>query len=223
MSDEPNIKPPYVGYTTFKNFIGSVKELIPARIDPTHPFMQGQSGSAQSFLMVALRFFGLIDGKIPTPELKRLAQSEGDQRKEIWKAMFVKAYAPIIEGIDLTNATAGMLHEKFREQGLTGETVNKCFSFFVAGAEEAGIPIAKHLAPGVKTGGNGSSRKTRKPKNQGVNDAPSVPAASAQPQDMKAMLLAKFPEFDPAWPEDLKKQWFDGYGTLLKASIEMPK
>lgn len=163
MNEESKIKPPYVSYGTFKNFLGSIKELIPARIDPTHPFMVGQSGSAQSFLMSALRFFGLVDGKTPTPCLKQLAQSSDEDRKGIWKAIFTEAYAPIIGDVDLTTATAGMLHEKFREQDLTGETVNKCFSFFVAGAQDAGIPLAKHLEPGARGGGNGT-RKARRPR-----------------------------------------------------------
>lgn len=223
MNDEQKIKPPYVSYGTFKNFLGSIKELVPARIDPTHPFMVGQSGSAQSFLMSALRFFDLVDGKAPAPALKKLAQSEGDERKELWKTMFTKAYTPIIGDLDLTTATAGMLHDKFRAQDLTGETVNKCFSFFVAGAQDAGLPLAKHLEPGSRSGGNGP-RKARKsrPGNGGTPTPLATPAAPPIARTMSEMLLEKFPAFDPAWPDDLKKKWFEGYETLLKSSTQPP-
>jgi hypothetical protein len=226
MSEETKIKPPYVAYATFKNFLASVKDLVPARIDPTHPFMVGQSGSAQSFLMSALRFFGLVDGKVPTERLKKLAQSEGDERKELWKTMFTEAYKPVIGDLDLTTATAGMIHDKFREQDLTGDTINKCFSFFIAGAEEAGVPLAKHLKPGARTGGGGP-RKQRKIRNTN-GGTPSVgggnPSHDPTPpaKGMREMLLAKFPEFDPNWPDDIKTKWFEGFDKLMKSADAAP-
>jgi hypothetical protein len=219
MNEETKIKPPYVSYATFKNFLASVKDLIPARIDSTHPFMVGQSGSAQSFLMSALRFFGLVDGKVPTERLKKFAQSEGEERKELWKTMFSEAYRPVLGDLDLTTATAGMIHDKFREQDLTGDTINKCFSFFIAGAEEAGIPLAKHLKAGARTGGG--PRKPRKSRitnggDGGAHPPPEPPAAT--PRGMREMLLAKFPEFDPAWPDEIKTKWFAGFDQLMKSA-----
>jgi hypothetical protein len=29
-------------------------------------------------------------------------------------------------------------------------------------------------------------------------------------------LLAKFPDFDPAWPDDIKAKWFSGFDTFMK-------
>lgn len=31
-------------------------------------------------------------------------------------------------------------------------------------------------------------------------------------------LLAKFPQFDPAWPDDVKGKWFDAFDRLMKGS-----
>ena len=31
-------------------------------------------------------------------------------------------------------------------------------------------------------------------------------------------LLAKFPQFDPAWPDDVKSKWFDAFDRLMKGS-----
>ena len=219
MNEESKIKPPYVSYGTFKNFLASIKDLVPARIDPTHPFMVGQSGSAQSFLMSALRFFGFVDGKEPTERLKKFAKTEGEERKTLWKEIFTEAYQPIIGNLDLTTATAGMIHDKFREQDLTGDTINKCFSFFIAGAQEAGIPLAKHLQPGARGTGSGSPRKPRKPRSNGGHPpAPATEPPPAKPQNMKELLLAKFPEFDPNWPDDLKGKWFAGFEKLMKSA-----
>jgi hypothetical protein len=35
---------------------------------------------------------------------------------------------------------------------------------------------------------------------------------------MREMLLAKFPEFDPNWPDPLKTKWFEGFERLMKAA-----
>jgi hypothetical protein len=40
---------------------------------------------------------------------------------------------------------------------------------------------------------------------------------------MKELLLAKFPQFDPAWPDELKAKWFDGYERLLKTATDEGK
>jgi hypothetical protein len=29
------------------------------------------------------------------------------------------------------------------------------------------------------------------------------------------MLLSKFPELDPAWPDDVKAKWFDSFKELM--------
>lgn len=173
MNDEPKLKPPYVAYATFKNFISSMEELVPARIDATHPFMVGQSGSTQSYLMSALRFFELVDDRTPTPALQTFVKSKDEERKEMWRKMFTKAYSPIMSDLDLTTATAGMLHEKFREQSLSGETINKCYSFFIAGAEDAGLPMAPHLRPGARGSGGNAPRRSRKvPRSNGGQQEP---------------------------------------------------
>ena len=164
MKEENQTKPPpYLSFTTFKNFLTSLKNgVIPARIDKT--LMVGQSGATQSYLMSSLRFFDLIDSNgAPRPELKTLVTSEGDERKKIWKPIFEKGYEPIIGDLNLETATVGMLHEKFSAQGLAGQTVKKCHSFFAAAAKEAGIPLAPQLEPNTRGSGVGRRRKKASP------------------------------------------------------------
>jgi hypothetical protein len=159
MKDDNIIKPPYLAYTTLKNFIGNLNKngMVPSRIDKT--LMPGQSGATQSYLMSSLRFFGLIDEtNTPTTDLQELANSEGDERKRIWKPIFERAYGPIIGDLDLPRATLGMLHEKFASQGLTGTTVRKCHSFYAAAAEDAGIA----LPPQLKANARGPRKGRRK-------------------------------------------------------------
>lgn len=161
MTDEPKTKPPYLPYTTFKNVIANLNKngIVPARIDKT--VLAGQSGGMQSYLWSALRFFDLMDeGKVPTEDLKSLVNSEGEERKRMWRKIFDRSYAPIIGDLDLPTATLGMLHEKFAAQDLTGETVRKCHSFYAAAAEDAGIALPPQLK--ANTRGPSGTRKPRK-------------------------------------------------------------
>src|SRR5438552_325922 len=127
METENKIKPPYVAYTTFKNFLGSLKAgTIPSRIDRS--LMIGLSGSSQSFLMNALRFFRLVDAAdAPTDALESLVNSDGEERKKAWKGVFQKAYGPMLGDLDLARATSALLNEKLLANGVAGETARKAF------------------------------------------------------------------------------------------------
>jgi hypothetical protein len=160
MDEELKNKPPYLPYTTFKNVITNLNKngITPARIDKT--VLAGQSGGMQSWLWAALRFFDLMDkDKAPTPELKSLVQAEGEDRTKIWRRVFDRAYQPIIGDLDLRTATLGMLHEKFADQGLTGETVRKCHSFYAAAAADAGIVLPPQLKANARPSGPRKARK----------------------------------------------------------------
>jgi len=214
------VPPPYVAYATFKNLLGSLKEgVVPARIDKTLPFMMGQSGSNQSYLFSALRFFNLIDeNKKPTPAFKPLVLGENDERKALWRRLFDVAYHPILDGLDLDTATVGMLHEKFQVQGLTGETVRKAHSFFGAAAEDAGISLTGPLKP--KARGSGPRRaKKSKPARNGQDEGGVTASAVVAAKTVHELLLEKFPPYNPEWTPELQAKWFDGYEKLLKAAM----
>jgi hypothetical protein len=159
-----------VAYATFKNFLGSLKAgAIPSRIDRS--LMPGMAGSVQSYLMYALRFFGLIDEKdAPKDELESLVSSEDDDRKALWKEMFTKAYAPILGDLDLTRATSAMLNEKFLQHGVAGETARKAYSFFTAGAQEAEIPMGDSIKKSRLSSGRRSKRKQNGKSNEEESD-----------------------------------------------------
>lgn len=163
MDTDNRTRPPYVAYATFKNFLGSLKAgAIPSRIDRS--LMPGMAGSVQSYMMYALRFFGLIDEKdAPTDQLEALVNSEGGERKAKWKEMFTKAYAPILGNLDLTRATSAMLNEQFVANGVAGDTARKAYSFFTAGAQEAEIPMADSIKKARLS--SSRTRKTRRKPN----------------------------------------------------------
>jgi hypothetical protein len=178
MNTESTNKPPYLPYTTFKNILASLNKngIIPARIDKT--VLSGQAGGTQSYLWAAFRFFGLMDeGKAPTEDLKSLVRAEGESRKEIWKEIFDRAYGPIIGDLDLTTATLGMLHEKFNDMGLAGETARKCHSFYAAAAEDAGEGLPPQLKPNTRGSSPRKARKAKagKPENGGDDEFEELP------------------------------------------------
>jgi hypothetical protein len=222
MNTEPVInKPPYLPYTTFKNFLASLKAgAIPSRIDKS--LLDRYSGSIQSWLISALKFFSLTDetGK-PLAALESYVESEEQDRKKVWKDIFMKAYSPLIAGLDLSRATPGELSERFASQGLSGETLGKCHSFFSAAAEDADVVLADHLKVRPKPSG---PRKSRKNRNGGLPgeplpEPPSAPPISSQ-KTMREMLLEKFPAFNPEWSEEIQGKWFAGFEKLMKSTSE---
>lgn len=223
MNTEPGTtnKPPYLPYSTFKNFLASLKAgAIPSRIDKS--LLDRYSGSIQSWLISALKFFKFIDesGK-PDPELESFIESEEKDRKGIWRVIFDRAYGPLINGLDLARATPGELSERFAAQGLSGETLGKCHSFFAAAAEDAGVVLADHLKVRAKPSGPRKSRKNR----NGGDDPPAPPhlpsaTATTTQKTMREMLLEKFPPFNPEWPEEIQAKWFTGFEKLMKSAGE---
>lgn len=213
-------RPPYLAYTTFKNFIDGMRENgIPARIDRS--VMPGQSGGNQKNIISALRFFGLIDPKAaPTSQLRELVESKDEKRKQALKPLVEEGFSFLFDGtLDLMTATEAQVHEKLQERsGFQGDTLRKCHSFFVLMAEEAGIPLGKHLkSRGARGGGPRRRSGRRKNGNEGGGGTPTDQTVN-QVKSMPAMLLEKFPQFDPSWPDDIKTKWFAGFEQLMKSA-----
>lgn len=178
------------------------------------------SGAAQSFLLAALRYLGLInnDGS-PTSLLKELVENTVTEKATLAKTIKEKYGFIFGGGFNITSATDAQLTEKFKEQGLNGSTIVKALSFFTSLCESAGIQISPHLkSKRSANGGSGSPRrlyKKRKLANEvAENEIPAkTPAVSIQDK-----LLAKFPEFNPSWPEDMQKKWFTTFEQFMTSA-----
>ena len=125
-------KPPYVAYKTFTNFIASLRASgIPDRIDRS--VFPGMSGAAQSFLLAALRYLGLIsDEGTPTALLKDLRDNPQNEKAALSKVIKEKYSFIFGGGFNIASATDAQLTEKFKEQGLNGSTIVKAVSFFTS-------------------------------------------------------------------------------------------
>jgi hypothetical protein len=113
--------------------------------------MWRQAGGVQGQIMMALRFFGLIDeNDAPTPGLQRLVAPENKERRpEHIKALLRHAYRDILEH-DLTRMTPKMLLEFMEQYNVQGDTRRKAMAFFLRAATYADLPMHPLLAAQIR-------------------------------------------------------------------------
>ncbi len=143
--------PPYTSYRTFKTFIEDLHEHgVPSRIDRS--VLTRFSGVVGTQLMHALRFLGLIEDQgRPTQRLKELVIAHGAGH---WPARLLELlrqeYAPML-AIDLETATPSHFNEAFRKAFPAADAVvQKCVTFFLYAASDAGIKISGRVLKGRK-------------------------------------------------------------------------
>jgi Family of unknown function (DUF5343) len=139
--------PPYIAHKTFTNFINSLTQGIPSRIDKS--IMRSLAGSTQGQLMGTLRYFDLIDADgTPQPSLTALVGSEGGERQRLIAEMVKRSYDFVFSSdLNLQTATTSQVEELFTAEGVTGETRRKSFSFFLALCKDGGIQLSSHIKP----------------------------------------------------------------------------
>jgi hypothetical protein len=156
--------PPYTSYRTFKTFIEDLREHgVPSRIDRS--VLTRFSGVVGTQLMHALRFLGLIedDGR-PTQRLKELVSAHGaaDWPEKLLE-LLRQEYAPIF-AIDLETATPSHFNEAFRKAFPAADAVvQKCVTFFLYAANDAGVKISGRVLKGRKPRSLTPRRKPAKP------------------------------------------------------------
>jgi hypothetical protein len=220
--------PPYVSYHTFHNFIERLQQHMPSRIDRSY-WGELLSGSNGTQLMAALRFLYLIDinGK-PMEVLKRLVEANGDIRVKILHDITEDAYGFVLKSsLDLSSATYAQLMEVFHNTfQLTDDVSRKCVKFFIAMAGEAGLKISPFITRRTRSGRSitGTKSSARKPvlrTNQNLvipQEKDIIPTHDS----WHGMLLNKFPNFDPSWPDDIKLKWFSAFDEMLRKGEHPP-
>jgi hypothetical protein len=143
--------PPYTSYRTFKTFIEDLHEHgVPSRIDRS--VLTRFSGVVGTQLMHALRFLGLIEeDDRPTPRLTELVNAHGAGRwPEALLELLREEYAPMF-AIDLETATPSHFNGAFRKAFPAADAVvQKCVTFFLYGANDAGVKISGRVLKGRK-------------------------------------------------------------------------
>src|SRR5207247_7844475 len=92
------------------------------------------------------------------------------------------------------------------------------------------IPISPLITKRVRPVG---TPRTRRRRETGTGDdtvsglLPTEPAPPPAPPSSPAevewakfrLLVDKFPRFDPTWPDELKKKWFETYDQFMKTNL----
>jgi hypothetical protein len=222
VSSAPEAVPPYVPYRSFRNYIDSLKQGIPSRIDRS--VMPSMSGALQGQLTATLRYLKLVTAAgHPTSTLPQLVNSEGAERAKVLRGLLFVAYPFLVqtERFDLMGATPRMMEEQFARAGASGGTIDKCINFFLAAAKDAELTLSPHL----KTGrGNRTPRPRQRSRSTDlpVNDEAQGSVSANEGGDLtwSQMLLSKFPSFDPSWPDEVKVKWFEGFHRLMRQGPE---
>jgi hypothetical protein len=150
----------YVPFRTFLSAIEALEHGVPRKLDRT--IWRSQSGVIQSQIMMAFRFFNLVDeDDRPTQALHRLVASP-EQRPEQVKALLHYAYHDIIDH-DLTKMTPRMLEEAMDHYSVTGDTRRRAISFFLQAAKYAELPMHPLLLGQTRNTSGTRKRKAKRP------------------------------------------------------------
>ncbi len=212
---------PRVSYRSFWNFIDSLQQGIPARIDRSY-WGERWSGSTGSQLMKAFHFLGLIDSNnMPTDRLKQLVSARGAQRTETLRQMTVESFDFLLGAVDYQTATYAQIEELLHSTyHLSSQNSSKCIKFFVRLASDAGIPLSPFLIrhSKVKHAGIGLKKTARRADTRSNMDRTILHSDDLITTKMlwDKLLLSKFPTFDPSWTDEVKLKWFDAFDSLLK-------
>ncbi len=216
--------PAYVPYTTFITALDSLKrDGIPGTGKIDKSLWDTHAGAIQGQLLIALRFLGLIDeNNRVLPPLPLLVNASPEGRKPILRGLVENSYSALL-AMDLNTISQGQLDQALREYGVNGSTLVRAARFFVKVCQETGIPISNRVTAKTSTSAGSPVARKRPAKNgsRRPSEQPPMPPVQATGKGAwEEKLLDKFPTFDPSWPDELKAQWFEGFGRLMKAKGE---
>ena len=164
---EQSLSPPYISYLSFKNFLQWLDdEGVPLRFDRSS-WDKKYSGSTGPQLMNGLRFLGLLKSEKPEPDLERLVEAKGEDRKAVLREIFRQRYIAI-NFDELPRATTGMLRDWFNYYGIEGDTVRKAESFFINAAKDSDVPMSNALRKMARNRSAKSSKGIKKQNNMGA-------------------------------------------------------
>ena len=217
--------PPYAPHTAWSQLLDGLRPDIPSRIDKSYLKLLRFNQATRSMLLSALRFLGLVGQRgETTEELEELVNAAGDEYGKRLRALVQRRYGHLLAEVDLTTATPDLLQEWFKKVGARGDVARKCASFFVALAEDAGIPLSPHIRRHHRRpkGTSSASQGPRSTGLSGVNRPASrrrlqaTTTAEGAGRPLAASLVDKFPPADSAWDHETMNKWLEDFGQLLK-------
>ena len=178
----------------------------------------GISASLTSRTLQALMTLDLIDDQgRPTPTLEGIRLAPEPEYKQRLADWLRAAYADALSFVDPAQDDETKIRDAFRAYKPVGQQP-RMVTLFTGLFAVAGVRPEKkrssrptNRSPKVDPSGaiDEAPRALEKPPLQGAHDGVRKHKAVVD------QLLDKFPAFDPAWTDDLKAKWFDGYQRLL--------
>ena len=223
--------PPYVSYRTFWNFLDGLQAAVPARVDRSF-WGDKLSGSTGGQLIAALKYLKMIDGNgVPTLRLKQIVLTKGAQRANLLKQLTQEAYPFFLTELEPANATYAQMEEKLREHfQIAAEVGRKCIKFYIGLAQDGAIalsPFVTRKSKAIRTSNANRKVKRNAPRTTetSIELAPDPPTPTNEQlafppsppvQSLGQMLMAKFPDFDPLWTDEVKMRWFQAFDDLIQ-------
>jgi uncharacterized protein DUF5343 len=212
--------PPCISYKTFSGFIDRLHHRgKPHRIDRS--FLAFLSGSNQTQLLAALRYFDLIsENGMGTEKLDLLVKSVGAEYESSLRDALKRSYPFLFNRFDLRRATLQELEGKFSAAGASSDTLRKSIAFFLRAAKAADIPTSPFIS-GFRRRRRSTSQVADRARKPMMGEPCAKPATqdvdrSERTGDSAELLAAKFPQFDPRWPDEIKATWFKAFHKLIE-------
>lgn len=161
VNETSNKKPPSsIAYKTVTNFLESFQDSsIPSHIDRS-VLPVSMSGGNQAYLVSALKFLGLIsDSGVTNEKFHNLVKGDKEERKEVWREILMSSYDFLFKDFDIERATTSLVSSKFKEQGISGDSIRKAMTFFLFAAKEAELKVSPHIKPASARGKTVRPRK----------------------------------------------------------------
>jgi len=226
MADVTVTRPPYATFSSFRSLLGQLGEsVLPHQIDRS--LLTNKSGSDQSALIAALKWFELIDDSgRPTSQLKSLVQNSENDFAGLFRPLVQQSYVFMTDGsLNIENGTSKQLEQRFREYEISGSTLTKAISFFLSACKEAGIQVSPHFKAPSKPNG-APRRRTRKKEatEDGVADSNESNTATLEvPREGMVEIPIAIPNRQPGvilLPEGLEEDEWDYVTGMITFVIE---
>ena len=199
---------PYTSFKTLLNTADRMKEQggAPSRVDRS--YLSNMPGGERGIFVTGLKSLGLVNEDLtPTDDLHALVEANEAGRKETIGRIVQRVYAAPLALP--SRATQQQLESCFREYGITGSTLRRAVSFFLAATEFAGIERSPHFKvpprerpkPKPKTPDQPPAADTPQPK-------PDRPTPTARHPFIEG-LIRELPEPGQVFPADQQEAWFD--------------
>ncbi|HEY5178112.1 MAG TPA: DUF5343 domain-containing protein [Terriglobales bacterium] len=178
---------PYLPFRTFLSSIEALEHGVPKEIDRT--IWRSQSGMVQSQILMALRFFNLVDDEDqPTDLLHEVVDSKDDRPVVVGKLLTI-AYADLLVH-DLTKTTPKMLEDAMEQYSVTGETKRKAVAFFLKAAKYAGFPMHPLLSSQVRNTGPRKKRANKRSLDSTITVIPNGSESGVVARNTKSIRLS---------------------------------